>query len=78
MRQGSYCGLGATAPNHVLNTLDKFPEVYRRRLRGLDYTPAFDLDGALAEARALAGRDDAGAHLSETPPVIPLEIEASA
>jgi [NiFe] hydrogenase diaphorase moiety large subunit len=66
MRQGSYCGLGSTAPNHVLNTLDKFPDVYRRRLRSADYTPSFDLDGALAEARALSGRDDAGAHIGET------------
>ena len=65
MRQGSYCGLGATAPNHVLNTLDKFPEIYRRRLRSADYSPSFDLDGALTEARALSGRDDPGAHLSE-------------
>jgi len=65
MRQGSYCGLGSTAPNHVLNTLDKFPEIYRRRLRSADYSPSFDLDGALAEARALSGRDDPGAHVRE-------------
>ena len=65
MRQGSYCGLGHTAPNHVLNTLDKFPEVYRRRLLHHDYSPSFDLDAALSEARAITGRDDAGAHLHE-------------
>jgi [NiFe] hydrogenase diaphorase moiety large subunit len=68
MRQTSYCGLGTTAPNHILNTLDKFPDVYRRRLRSADYTPSFDLDGALAQARAIAGRDDAGAHIPETSP----------
>ncbi|MGE5155389.1 MAG: NAD(P)H-dependent oxidoreductase subunit E [Bdellovibrio bacteriovorus] len=65
MRQGSYCGLGSTAPNHILNTLDKFPGIYRRRLRSVDYTPSFDLDGALAEARSLTGRDDPGAHVHE-------------
>jgi [NiFe] hydrogenase diaphorase moiety large subunit len=65
MRKASYCGLGHTAPNHVLDTLDKFPEVYRRRLRSADYTPSFDLDAALSEARALTGRDDAAAHLGE-------------
>jgi [NiFe] hydrogenase diaphorase moiety large subunit len=65
MRQGSYCGLGHTAPNHVLNTLDKFPEVYLRRLLHHDYSPSFDLDAALSEARAITGRDDAGAHLHE-------------
>jgi [NiFe] hydrogenase diaphorase moiety large subunit len=65
MQQASYCGLGHTAPNHVLNTLDKFPEVYERRLRRADYAPSFDLDAALSEARSVTGRDDAGAHLQE-------------
>ncbi|WP_295392866.1 NAD(P)H-dependent oxidoreductase subunit E [uncultured Thiodictyon sp.] len=68
MRQTSYCGLGTTAPNHILNTLDKFPDIYRRRLRSADYTPSFDLDGALSEARAIAGRDDDAAHIPETLP----------
>jgi len=65
MKSASYCGLGTTAPNHVLNTLDKFPLIYRRRLRSAGYTPSFDLDAALSEARDLTGRDDAGAHLEE-------------
>ena len=63
MRRASHCGLGHTAPNHVLSTLDKFPEIYQRRLSSQAFTPAFDLDAALAEARALTGRDDAAAHL---------------
>jgi [NiFe] hydrogenase diaphorase moiety large subunit len=29
MRRASHCGLGHTAPNHVLNTLDKFPAYER-------------------------------------------------
>ena len=65
MRRASHCGLGHTAPNHVLNTLDKFPEVYSSRLVSADYSPAFDLDAALSEARALTGRDDVGAHLAD-------------
>lgn len=65
MRLASYCGLGNTAPNHILNTLEKFPKIYRRRLRSAEYTPSFDLDGALAEARTISGRDDAGAHIPE-------------
>jgi [NiFe] hydrogenase diaphorase moiety large subunit len=64
MRRASHCGLGHTAPNHLLNTLDKFPDVYTRRLRKADYAPSFDLDAALAEARALTHRDDAEAHLA--------------
>jgi len=63
MKSASYCGLGATAPNHVLQTLDKFPAIYRRLLRSAEYTPSFDLDAALSEARQITGRNDAGAHL---------------
>jgi len=58
MRQTSHCGLGTTAPNPVLDTLEKFPDSYRRRLRRSGFEPAFDLDAALEEARALTGRDD--------------------
>ncbi len=65
MRAASYCGLGQTAPNHVINTLDKFPDVYTRHLRSADYTPSFNLDASLSEARAITGRDDAHAHLEE-------------
>ena len=68
MRLASYCGLGSTAPNHILNTLDKFPLIYQRRLCSADYTPSFDVDGALAEARTLSGRDDADAHIPDAPP----------
>jgi [NiFe] hydrogenase diaphorase moiety large subunit len=63
MRRASHCGLGHTAPNHLLQTLEKFPRVYHERLVSADYTPAFDLDAALAEARRLTGRNDAAAHL---------------
>jgi [NiFe] hydrogenase diaphorase moiety large subunit len=60
MRQTSQCGLGTTAPNHVLNTLEKFPDSYQRRLRHSGFEPAFDLNAALDEARAIAGRSDTG------------------
>jgi len=60
MQQASHCGLGATAPNPVLDTLEKFPDSYRRRLRHSGFEPAFDLDAALDEARAITGRTDAG------------------
>jgi [NiFe] hydrogenase diaphorase moiety large subunit len=64
MRDTSHCGLGHTAPNPVLGTLEKFPEIWTARLRSTEFEPAFDLDAALAESRALTGRDDAHAHLS--------------
>ena len=45
----SRCGLGTTAPNPILTTLKKFPEVYSDRLhkRDGDLLPSFDLDAAL-------------------------------
>ncbi len=63
MKASSQCGLGVTAPNAVLDTLSKFPQIYERRLSQKNYEPAFDLDAALQEARDITGRDDAGAHI---------------
>ena len=63
MRATSHCGLGTTAPNPVLDTLDKFPQIYEKHLKHSSYEPAFDLDAALQDARDITGRDDAGAHL---------------
>jgi len=59
----SHCGLGASAANPVLDTLNKFPGVYEQKLKALAFEPAFDLDGALSTARHITGRDDADAHL---------------
>ena len=59
----SHCGLGRTACNPVLHTLKHFRPAYESRLKSLSFKPAFDLDGALARARQMTGRDDAGAHL---------------
>jgi len=59
----SHCGLGSSAANPVLDTLEKFPDVYERKLKALDFEPAFDLDGALETARKITGRDDDWAHL---------------
>ena len=63
MQTSSHCGLGTTAPNPVLDTLDKCTEIYSRRLTGKGFEPAFDLDAALSEARRIAGRDDETAHI---------------
>ncbi len=60
----SHCGLGRTACNPVLHTLKHFRPAYENRLKSLEFEPGFDLDGALASARLMTGRDDAGAHLS--------------
>ena len=59
----AHCGLGHTACNPLLHTLEKFRPAYERRLKLLKFAPAFDLDAALSQARQMTGRDDAGAHL---------------
>ena len=63
LQASSHCGLGRTACNPVLHTLKHFRPAYESKLKSLDFEPAFDLDGALARARQMTGRDDAGAHL---------------
>lgn len=63
MQQSSHCGLGATAPNHVLDTLRKFPEIYTKRLVNRGYEPAFDLNAALEVSRQVTGRKDDGAYI---------------
>ena len=63
LRRTSLCGLGQTAGNPIRDTLLKFRPAYERRLIRGDFDPAVDLDAALARAREISGRDDAGAHM---------------
>lgn len=62
----SHCGLGQTAANPILTTLERFAGAYESRLKEISFEPGFDLDGALAVARQLTGRDDSAAHLAQT------------
>ncbi|MDX9706666.1 MAG: NAD(P)H-dependent oxidoreductase subunit E [Azospira sp.] len=64
LQQMSHCGLGHSACNPVLDTIARFRPAYERRLSNRNFEPAFDLDRALAPARQMTGRDDAGAHLA--------------
>jgi len=50
VRRTSRCGLGATAANPILTTMEKFPEIYRSRLHAQEQALllSFDLDAALA------------------------------
>ena len=61
----SHCGLGQTAANPILSTLERYPELYQARLKDISFEPGFDLDGALDISRQLTGRDDAHAHLEQ-------------
>jgi [NiFe] hydrogenase diaphorase moiety large subunit len=67
LRRASHCGLGESASRPLLDTLARFRPAYERRLESSAVEPAFDLDGALARARRMTGRDDAGAHIGEGP-----------
>ena len=62
----SHCGLGQTAANPIISTLERYPDLYQSLLKEISYEPGFDLDGALETARRMANRDDAGAHLAQT------------
>lgn len=63
MKTTAHCGLGTTTPNPVLDTLEKFPGIYSKRLLNRSYEPAFDLDAALEASRQMTGRDDEAAHI---------------
>jgi len=63
MKTTAHCGLGQTAPNHLIDSLVKFRGNWDQRMMTTEFIPAFDLDAALHEARQLTGRDDALAHL---------------
>ncbi|MCC9000830.1 MAG: NAD(P)H-dependent oxidoreductase subunit E [Candidatus Contendobacter sp.] len=65
MQVACHCGLGQTAPNPVLDSLDEFPEAYERVLRSTAFEPAFNLNATLDDARRLTGRSDPGAYLNE-------------
>ena len=63
MKKTAHCGLGTTAPNPILDTMEKFPGIYSKRLLNRSYEPAFDLDAALDDSRHITGRDDEAAHI---------------
>ncbi|MCK9621953.1 MAG: NAD(P)H-dependent oxidoreductase subunit E [Methylobacter sp.] len=62
----SHCGLGQTAANPILTTLERYVDLYEKQLKDISFEPGFDLDGSLETARRMANRDDVGAHLAQT------------
>ena len=52
----SRCGLGQTAANPVLTTLQNFSGLYAAKIKPADFLPAFDLKQALQEAATITGR----------------------
>ena len=53
----SRCGLGQTSPNPILTTLKSFPDLYGAKVRkGEEFVPDFDLEEAIQDGCAAAGR----------------------
>ena len=65
VKNNSHCGLGQTAANPILTTLERYPDIYQQQLKDISYEPGFDLDASLETARQLANRDDKAAHLTQ-------------
>jgi len=57
VKTASRCGLGQTAPNPLLTTLDNFPEHYADKVRSdVDFISQFSLEHAVVDACAAANR----------------------
>jgi len=65
VKNQSHCGLGQTAANPIITTLERYPELYQAQLKKISYEPGFDLDAALETARRMANRNDPAAHLAQ-------------
>jgi [NiFe] hydrogenase diaphorase moiety large subunit len=53
----SRCGLGQTAPNPILTTMNAFPELYEARLAQAEFMPRVSLHDALRDAVLAQGRE---------------------
>ena len=52
----SRCGLGQTAPNPILTTLQNMPHIYKEKIQDQDYVPVLEFDKAIAAAETIVGR----------------------
>jgi [NiFe] hydrogenase diaphorase moiety large subunit len=52
----SRCGLGQTAANPILTTLQNFPALYKQRITEKDFIPYFDVESAFSDYCEVTGR----------------------
>ncbi len=52
----SRCGLGQTAPNPILTSMQNFPELYEARIKDADYIGRFDFAKAIQKGSEITGR----------------------
>ncbi|HUU26612.1 MAG TPA: NAD(P)H-dependent oxidoreductase subunit E [archaeon] len=57
IKSSSRCGLGQTAPNPVLTTINTFRAVYAKHIKEDEYLTGFDLESAVADACEATGRN---------------------
>lgn len=60
MTQASHCGLGQRAAVPMLETYQKFPESFRKRLTSDEYQPSFDVEAAIQRAKEIIADQEAG------------------
>jgi len=53
MKQMSHCGLGQRAAEPLLQTLEKFPEYFTKRITDKEYQPTFDIEKSIQRAKEI-------------------------
>lgn len=57
MCKTSRCGLGQTAANPIIATVENFKELYENRVKDVDYQSDFDMEKAILESCEAVGRE---------------------
>jgi len=60
MTQASHCGLGQRAAVPMLETYQKFPECFRKRLTNDEYQPSFDVEAEIQRAKEIIAEQESG------------------
>ncbi len=60
MTQACHCGLGQRAAVPMLETYQKFPESFRKRLTSEEYQPSFDVEAAIQRAKEIIAEQESG------------------
>jgi len=60
MTQASHCGLGQRAAVPMLETYQKFPESFRKRLTQEEFQPSFDVEAEIQRAKEIIANQESG------------------
>lgn len=56
VKKTSRCGLGQSAANPILTTLQNTPQIYKSRIKTDEYIPVLEFEKAVAQAEEITGR----------------------